>query len=113
MTSLRPGMTVEVVTITTAVTGTPAVPGYAGMDFIPYDGVTLIMYGWTGGRGGPSEDHSRPWSDRCVCNKCAGDNPDGTRRVGAMCIGGPGKFVRFTRAGYTRYCALCRAGVIT
>jgi hypothetical protein len=110
MTSLKPGMTIQVTTITTAITH-EAVPGYAGLDFIPYDGFTLIMYGWTGGRGGPAGNHSRPWSDRCVCNRCAGDNPSGTLSVGAMCAGGPGQFVRFTRAGYTRFCALCRAKV--
>lgn len=96
-------MRIEVVSVYTAGPAVP-VPGFAGDTFIPFDGVTRVMYGFTGGRGGPLGDDSKPWSDKCVCNMCAVERPERTQQIGAACIGGPGQFVR---SPASRTCAVC------
>lgn len=97
------------ITVTTSYATTPAVPDSTEMfgcaDFIPYTG-HRVMYGFTGGAGGPRRDYSRPFSDRCVCNQCAVEWHGAAAGVGSRCSGGPGQFIPLP-PGLDWSCALC------
>jgi hypothetical protein len=105
MTTLTPGMRIQVTTVYADIsTAATVIPRHAEDGYQPYTGPgTWKLYGYTGTKGRAQP----PYSDVCACNECALD-PAVTEQLRQKTVSNIGSAGRFAECTRSYRCAKCR-----